>query len=335
VRSVFLPGTDIETSAIGMGCASLGSRISPTHGRRMLDMAFAHGVRWFDVAPAYGAGRAEEALAPFLAAHRDGVYLCSKVGLSPPSHNGLVRAVYAAGRPVIGLAQGLRRRFRSIKATRNVRVPLTAELIETSLQASLARLGTDYLDVFALHDPDPADLDKDEVLSMLDTLMARGLIRHVSIAGTFEAARKATDHGLFSFVQMADDAVDKTLSALRQMIDRPLATITHSVFGVGGARDALIARLKADKDLQKSLADAGYEGTPDVVATNLLMRRAFASNPDGVVLASMYTADHLQQNTALASQLPDPQSLTLCDSAFAAPAGVRQPVQQDLAKVQQ
>ncbi len=301
----------------------------------MLDMAYAHGVRWFDVAPAYGAGRAEEILAPFLAAHRDSVHLCSKVGLSPPSHNGLVRAVYAAGRPVIGLAQGLRRRFRAIKATRNVRMPLTAELIETSLQASLARLGTDYLDVFALHDPDPVDLDKDEVLGMLDTLVVRGVVRHVSIAGTFEAARKAGDHSVFSFVQMADDPVAKTLSDLRQMLDRPLATITHSVFGVGGARDVLIAHLKADTALRSKLAEAGYDGTADVVATNLLMRRAFASNPDGVVLASMYTADHLQQNTTLASLPPDPQSLTLCDSAFAAPAGVRRPVQHDLAKVQQ
>ena len=164
----------------------------------MLDTAYTHGVRWFDVAPAYGAGRAEEALAPFLAAHRDSVHLCSKVGLSPPSHNGVVRAVYAAGRPVIGLAQGLRRRFRAIKATRNVRIPLTAELIETSLQASLARLGTDYLDVFALHDPDPADLDRDEVLCMLNTLVARGLVRHVSIAGKVEAARKAAAITVFS-----------------------------------------------------------------------------------------------------------------------------------------
>ena len=74
---------------------------------------------------------------------------------------------------------------------------------------------------------------------------------------------------------------------------------------------------------------------PEAVAANLLMRRAFASNPDGVVLASMYTAGHLQQNTALASLPPDPQSLSLCDCAFAAPAGMRRPLQHDLAEVQQ
>ena len=127
MRTIVIPGTDIRTSPIGLGCASLGSRISPTLGRRMLEAAFEGGVTWYDVAPSYGAGRAEEILAPFVAAHRDDLYLCSKAGLVPPKNNGLMRLAYDLGRPLVSVARGLSRRFRSIKATRNRRVALNGD----------------------------------------------------------------------------------------------------------------------------------------------------------------------------------------------------------------
>jgi aryl-alcohol dehydrogenase-like predicted oxidoreductase len=315
VRTVSIPGTDIVTSCIGMGCASLGSRISPSQGRRMLEAAHRRGVTWFDVAPSYGAGRAETILAPFLAAHRDEVFVCSKVGLAPPARNGLMRLVYDLGRPVIGVARGLRRRFRSLAATRNQRIPLTPELIETSITASLARLGIERLDVYALHDPDPADLGRDEILRALERVRARGQTRHLSVAGTLEAVTRAAGEPLFSFYQLADDPMIRPLPELRRRIGRPVGLITHSVLGVGGAADRLVARLRADPRLVAELGAAGYAGPPDSVAARLLMRRAFASNPDGVVLASMFSDDHLAADVEAAALPIDPLVLGLVERA--------------------
>jgi aryl-alcohol dehydrogenase-like predicted oxidoreductase len=317
VRKILLPGTGIETSVLGMGCASLGSRIPAAHGRRMLDSAFERGVTWYDVAPSYGAGQAEDILAPFLASRRDRVFVCSKVGLAPPRHNGTMRLAYALGRPMLGLAQGLRKRFRAIKATRNVRIPLTPDLIETSIEATLRRLGTDHLDVFALHDPDPADLARDEVLTALEKLKTRGLTRYISVAGTEEAARKAAALPLFTVMQLADDPEDQPLVGLRAMLNRPVTFVTHSVFGVDGARARMVRRLEADARLREDLASSGYEGTPQKVATALLLRRAFASNPDGVVLASMFSNAHLAENAALARLVVDYQPVRLSERVFA------------------
>lgn len=316
VRTVLLPGTDIVTSVIGMGCASLGSRVSPACGRRRLDAAFDQGVTWYDVAPSYGAGRAETILAPFLAPRRDKVFICSKVGLASPRHNGAIRLVYALGRPVLGLAHGARRRFRAIPATRSVRIPLTPALIETSISASLTRLGTGYLDVFALHDPDPADLAREEILRVLENVRSRGLARHISVAGTPAAAVAAQAAPLFGFFQLADDPTARPVSRLYQTLDRPAAFITHSVFGVGGARDRLVERLKSDPQLARAFAAAGYDGTPETSAATVLMRRALAANPDGVVLASMFSGSHLTDNVGLANLPVDPSALDLCEKAF-------------------
>lgn len=317
MRIVHIPGTEIRTACIGMGCASLGSRISRKQGLSALAAAHERGVTWYDIAPVYGAGEAETIFAAFLKGRRDRLFLCSKVGLAPPERNGLVRLAYAAGRPLIGFAKGFRRHFRSLPATRNRRAPLTAEGITASLDASLARLGTDYLDVFALHDPDPAVLARDEILTALDKARASGKARFLSVAGSLEAAERAATTGtLFSFFQLADDPSLKPLPRLKAMLGRPAGFITHSVLGVGGAKDRLIARLRADAALLSSLTAAGYGADAESAAVRLLMRRAFASNPDGVVLTSMFTGHHLDNNTALADLPLDPAAPALLDRAY-------------------
>lgn len=313
IRMVDLPGTAIATSCLGMGCASLGSRIAPAAGRTALDMAFERGVRWFDVAPAYGAGNAEEILGGFLQGRRDRVQLCTKVGLAPPRHNGALRLVYQLGRPLAARFTGLRRRFRAVSATRNQHMPLTPETIENSIAASLRRLRTDHVDVFALHDPDPADLGRDDVLAALDGLVARGLARHISVAGSLTAARAALSHpGTFSLLQIADDPVVRPVAQLKAAGGRGF--ITHSVFGVGAARERT-ETLARTPPLARMLEDEGYAGGSAVA--DLLLDRAFAANPDGVVLASMFSRGHLEHNAARAALQPRPQSLALVDTVLA------------------
>src|SRR5580704_10332980 len=100
IRRVRLPGTGIEASCLGFGCASLGSRISARAGLEALARAHEAGVTWFDLAPAYGAGEAEGILARFLAGRRERVSILTKVGLAPPRRSALLRGAYAAARPL-------------------------------------------------------------------------------------------------------------------------------------------------------------------------------------------------------------------------------------------
>ncbi len=119
-------GLPIAPSRLGFGCASLGSRVAAADGLNALAAAFDAGVNWFDVAPAYGAGEAETLLGRFLRGRRDRAFVVTKVGMAPPRRLGALRLAYALGRPLAARATALRSGFRSLAATRNRPLPLTA-----------------------------------------------------------------------------------------------------------------------------------------------------------------------------------------------------------------
>ena len=87
MRYVSLPGTDIRTSNLGFGCASLGSRVSKKEGLEALARGFDEGITWFDLAPIYGGGTAESIFSEFLTGKRDQVHVCTKVGVGRPSYD--------------------------------------------------------------------------------------------------------------------------------------------------------------------------------------------------------------------------------------------------------
>lgn len=312
VREVNLPGTDIVSSVLGFGCASLGSRIARKAGLKSLEQAYEAGVTWYDVAPPYGAGEAEPILGEFLEGRRHRVQVCTKVGLTHPERNGVMRLVYAVARPLVGHIKGVRQRFRRMPSTRYQKAVLDAASITASIDRSLSRLKTDHVDVFALHDPAEADVTRDEVLRALETIVSSGKARYLSVGGTLPACRAAVGPNLpFGLVQFADDPRLAALAAIQAAAVRPVATITHSVFGVAGAHERLVARLRSEAGAASRLAAAGYGGTVEAAAAALLLDRALASNASGVVLASMFSARNLGFNLDRASRPPSPASIVL------------------------
>lgn len=302
----------MESSVLGFGCASLGSRISRKTGLRSLEQAYEAGVTWYDVAPPYGAGEAEPILGEFLKGRRDRVRICTKVGLTPPERNGVMRLAYAVARPLVGHIKGLRQRFRSMPSTRYQKAALDAGTIMASIDRSLSRLKTDHVDVFALHDPAEADVVSDEILRVLETILSSGKARHLSVGGTLAACRAAVGPNLpFGVVQFADDPRLSALAEIQAAAARPVATITHSVFGVAGAHERLVARLRSEPAAARRLEAAGYGGGAETAAAALLLDRAFASNASGVVLASMFSERNLRFNLDRASRPPAPASIGL------------------------
>lgn len=303
VRTVQLSGFANARSCIGFGCASLGSRISAAHGERMLARGYEQGVTWYDVAPPYGAGQAEDILGRFLKGRRDKVSVCTKVGLAPPSHNGIMRAVYAAGRPLVGALRQARRSFRKVSATRNVKLPLTAELISQSVARSLAKLGTDHVDVLALHDPAPDDVIRDDIVRALEAVIARGQARHIAVAGSLPACLAAAGRGMpYTLLQTAEDLRASPVAVLHDKAAHSIAAVSHSVLGVDGALDALAGKLSHRADAKRLLAEHGYDGPFETALARLLIDRALALNSDGVVLLSMFSERHLDSNIKQASQ---------------------------------
>ena len=142
-----LGSSDIAVSAVGIGCNAFGTRIDQAQTTAVVDAAIEHGVTFFDTADTYGRGRSEELLGAALQGRRDQVVLATKFGMDMGGVNG---------------DDGGRRG--------------SATYVRTAVEASLRRLGTDHIDLYQLHTPDPST-PLEETLGAMTELVVEGKVR--------------------------------------------------------------------------------------------------------------------------------------------------------------
>jgi aryl-alcohol dehydrogenase-like predicted oxidoreductase len=178
---------------------------------------------------------------------------------------------------------------------------LSPQIVRDSIDRSLKRLGTDYVDVYALHDPMIEDLDDPQVLRALEDVASAGKARVIGVAGSLAAAIRVRALGPpFRFVQLASPAFSTTLDELGRAPGAGPAPMTsiHSVLSSGDWPAQLTERAGSRERLQRLLAQHGYTMPLDAAVRALLIDDALDRNKDGLVLASMLSADHAQQNAA-------------------------------------
>ncbi|WP_338748010.1 aldo/keto reductase [Janibacter alittae] len=145
----------LTVSAVGLGCNNLGRRGAATQDQEGSDAvvhaALDAGITLFDTADTYGAepGLSEAMLGASLGSRRDDVVVATKFGMDVRGTNG----------PDFG-ARGSRR------------------YITTAVEASLRRLGTDHIDLYQFHSPDPLT-PIEETLDALDDLVRSGKVRYI------------------------------------------------------------------------------------------------------------------------------------------------------------
>jgi aryl-alcohol dehydrogenase-like predicted oxidoreductase len=148
----------ITVSKICMGTMTFGSGADEATAHRILDRAFEAGINFFDTAENYPvppkpewAGRTEEIVGRWLKTKdRDSVILATKV--SGPSH-GWIKSSQRAGMTA-----------------------LDRHNITRAIEASLRRLGTDYIDLYQTHWPDHGT-GYEETMRTLDELVEAGKVR--------------------------------------------------------------------------------------------------------------------------------------------------------------
>ena len=317
MRSVFVPPLDRSVSALGFGCASLGSRIAPASGLRVLAQAFEMGVTWYDVAPSYGDGTAEAVLGRFLQGRRDRVVLCTKVGKAPPRGHGLMNRVSPVIRTVLQSAPGLRGALRRVRPSA-AKLDITPELVASSLSDSLRRLNTDYVDVLALHEPTIEEAVDPAVHAALHELLKSGRVRAIAVSSDAATVLAGVlSGGPYTIAQISGSPFTSDLDALAVAPESPAFKVSFGMFGIGGALSVLKRRLATDPIARSRVMDAGYVGpTPEA---SLLLDYAFARNPHGVVLASMFSGDHLRFGGDGAAEPLNPLAVALVDDLFAGP----------------
>lgn len=146
-----LGDSGLLVSVVGLGCNNFGMRLDGARTREVVDAAIEAGITLFDTADMYGGGgKSETALGEALRGRRDQVVLATKFG-----HQGMDMG-YG---PAAGAKGG-------------------RKYIRLAVEKSLARLQTDYIDLYQLHTPDPLT-PIDETIAALGELVAEGKVRYL------------------------------------------------------------------------------------------------------------------------------------------------------------
>jgi len=145
-----LGSSDLRISSIGVGCMNMGPMCDQATAEAIVNTAFELGVNFFDVADIYGGtmGRSEAMLGKALGARRSEAIVATKFGAGLGGQGG---ATSGGG---------------------------SADYIMKAVEASLASLGTDYIDLYQHHFPD-AGTPIEETLRALDSLVQQGKVRHI------------------------------------------------------------------------------------------------------------------------------------------------------------
>ena len=149
--------TNLSVSEVGFGVWSVSTgwwgKVEKPDAIRLLQQAMELGVTFFDTADTYAEGFGEEVLREALAKHRHQAVIATKFGYD--WYNNQPR-------------EGHRERPQR----------WDAEFIRYACEQSLRRLGTDYIDLYQLHNPRLETIRNDEVFATLDELVHEGKVRY-------------------------------------------------------------------------------------------------------------------------------------------------------------
>jgi aryl-alcohol dehydrogenase-like predicted oxidoreductase len=194
-----LGNSGLKISTVSLGTNNFGGRTDMAETQAVVDRALEQGITMFDTADAYPTdphlwGKSEEFLGKALGARRKDIVVASKFGMP------MGQGPYMAG--------GSRR------------------YIMNAVEASLKRLGTDYIDLYQLHFPDPTT-PLEETLRALGDLVQQGKVRYIGCCNfkghlLVDAVHVARQLGVPQFVSVQNfynilrrDVEDERLAAAK------------------------------------------------------------------------------------------------------------------------
>ncbi len=136
-------------SPMVLGTMTFGDTVDLEGARALLDVALDAGITHIDTANGYAGGATESILAKLLADKRDTVTIATKAGMYTGDTDG--------------------------------NSPLSPKGLRLSVDASLSRLGMDYVDLLYLHQPDRAATLEDTLTTVAD-LVAEGKVGHLGVS---------------------------------------------------------------------------------------------------------------------------------------------------------
>jgi len=313
---------DMQISAVGFGCWGIsGDEVwngtTDVNSIRTIETAIDLGINFFDVAPIYGFGHAEEVLGKALKGKRDKVYIASKCGMVWPEND-----------------------------TDNVTLNLTADSIAKEVEQSLRRLDTDYIDLYQMHWPDP-DTDVEESMEALVKLQQAGTIRHIGVTNfsvertkrCMAVAPVASWQGLYNLLEHNPDhyhnipleyrVTDEVLPMVEKegMAMMPYSPLLQGLLSDNfepnyNETDVRSANPKLNGELFKCYYEISrklyaFAQEIDKPLSQLSINWLVQNNAVTSVIAGGQTPDHVKQNAAATDWELTPEMLAKIDAILA------------------
>ncbi|MGD2113281.1 MAG: aldo/keto reductase [Gammaproteobacteria bacterium] len=176
--------TGLRVSELGMGCSGIGRTLYRRDDRESLATlleSLDRGVNLFDTAPGYSSGECERLIGTAFRGRRDQLVIASKAGTTATAIGRLAKRGKHLLRPVRHLLRPVQTRLPRLYLAQR-RVDFSRDFITRSLEASLKRLQTDYLDLLFLHHPTDAVLEEAGFRETMLALKQAGKIRHWGVS---------------------------------------------------------------------------------------------------------------------------------------------------------
>jgi len=321
VRHTRLGRSGLTVSVIGLGCNNLGRPGTATLEQAGTDAvvhaALDAGITFFDVADVYGAepGLSEERLGRALGARRDEVVIGTKFGMDMGG---------VAGDD--GGARGSRR------------------YIVRAVEDSLRRLGTDWIDLYQFHTPDPAT-PIEETLRALDDLVRAGKVRYVGHSNRAgwqiaQAEYVARELGVERFVSAQNhyNLLDRRaeLEVVPAAAEFGLGVLPYFPLANGlltgkysqgdapeGSRLSHVRQhMVADADLEQLAAFGRFARERGITEVQAAIGWLAAQGPVSSVIAGATRAAQVVENAAAADWLATAEDLAELDALFPGPEKV-------------
>lgn len=265
---------------IGFGCSHVTGGLEARSNTRLLRLVYDRGVRHFDTAPLYGHGTSEDVVGAAFRGDRHKVVIATKVGIPHGELSYRRQLLRLAASPVRRWAPGLSKFAARQIYSATPRTDFSVSSIQRSLEKSLRKLRTDYVDILVLHEVHRDDIT-DELLGRLHSFVQEGKVRRLGIGTSVESMQEIGRAGL------EFDVYQRSWSLL--VPDENLFADRYQIFhgAILGAIEALRRRMNADAEARLRVREiCGLECRFPEDLAKVLLLSAVSANPRGIVLFS-------------------------------------------------
>jgi aryl-alcohol dehydrogenase-like predicted oxidoreductase len=265
--------------SLGFGGTTLTTLKSLRDSLQLLDLAYECGVRHFDTAPLYGQGYSEVIYGKFLKDKRQHITLTTKFGLGEGNETDKLPVNLVL--PLNFLAKSLKSKLKksnpeihqtySTQSGKRIDKPF----IQKSLEKSLKRLQTEYLDYFLLHEGTPSFLTEDGLAYLLQ-LKKAGKVLHTGIGTNVFVTKTLTPNDVEAWDVLQYEYSNPPVA------NEVMAKFPHKVH--------------FHHSCLQNIGDAKNQNVPTEDRGGFLLAEAARNNPKGKIIFSTRSQVSLKHN---------------------------------------